>query len=279
MLIECVPNFSEGRDPAVIDGLRVAIAGHAQVLDVTSDRDHNRTVITFIGSPRAVEQAAIAAARQAVASIDLCKHSGVHPRIGAIDVIPFVPLADATLEDCAGLAIRVAHELWEQLKLPSFLYESATQDRPLEAVRRAAGAGAAPDVGAGRHPTAGASAVGARRFLVAWNILLASIDLALAKQIAKNIRQSSGGFPGVKALGLPLEERNCVQVSINSTNFEATPLQLIFDSVQHQAALAGVAVQGAELIGMIPEAALNHTNIPWLNLERRLILPIPASAR
>lgn len=279
MLIECVPNFSEGRDPAVIAGLRDAVAAHVPVLDVTSDRDHNRTVITFAGPAEAVEQAALAAARQAVASIDLTRHSGVHPRIGAIDVIPFVPLANATLDDCAALALRVANQLWNELHLPSFLYEFAAHGRPLEAVRRAAKAGAAPDIGTGRHPSAGAVAIGARRFLVAWNILLATADLPLAKQIAKNIRYSSGGFPGVKALGLPLEERDCVQVSINSTDFEATSLQTIFDAVQQQAREAGVAVQGAELIGMIPEPALHNTEIPWMNLERRLILRIPAPAQ
>ncbi len=272
MLIECVPNFSEGRNPAVIASLTQAIAAHVPVLDVTSDRDHNRTVITFAGDPQAVERAAFDAARQAVASIDLRQHTGVHPRIGAIDVIPFVPLSGAALEDCAAVARRLAHRLWDELQLPSFLYECAAEGRPLEAVRRAAKAGAAPDIGEGRHATAGAAVVGARRFLVAWNIWLDSTDLQLAKQIAKCIRQ-----PGVKALGFPLEERNCVQVSINSTDFESVPLQTVFDSVAQRCREAAVAIQGAELIGMIPEQALNSSHLPWLNLTPSLILPFSGS--
>ena len=271
MLIECVPNFSEGRDASVVARIRDAIAAHVPVLDVTSDRDHNRSVITFAGGPEAVEQAALEAARQAVALIDLRRHTGVHPRIGSIDVIPFVPMQGATLEDCAALAKSVAATLWTELQLPSFLYEAAAGGRPLEVLRREAHSGAAPDIGTGRHPTAGAAAIGARRFLVAWNILLESNDLPLARQIAKNIR----GL-GVKALGLPLEERGSVHVSINSTDYQAAPLQTIFDSVEKQCREAGVAIQGAELIGMIPEPALESTRIPWLNLQPRLILPVPS---
>lgn len=272
MLIECVANFSEGRDLSVAAHIRDAIANHARVLDVTSDRDHNRSVITFAGVPSAVEQAAIEAARAAVAHIDLRRHEGVHPRIGAIDVIPFVPVSGVALEDCAAMAKRVAGELWQQLSLPSFLYEAAAGGRGLEDVRRAANAGAAPDIGAGRHPSAGAVAIGARRFLVAWNILLDTRDLSLARQIARKIRQSSGGFPGVKALGLPLEERGCVQVSINSTDFEATSLQTVFAAVEQEALHSDVTVIGSELIGLIPRRALDGTDLRWINFKPRKIL-------
>lgn len=272
MLVECVPNFSEGRDPAVVDRIRASISAYVPVLDVNSDRDHNRSVITFAGPPAAVEHAVIDAARAAVEFIDLRRHRGVHPRIGAVDVIPFVPVSGVALEDCAAMAKRVAAALWQQLGLPSFYYEAAGEDRGLQDVRRAANGGAAPDVGAGRHPTAGAVAIGARRFLVAWNILLDTRDLSLAKQIARTIRQSNGGFPGVKALGLPLEERGCVQVSINSTDFEATPLQAVLEAVEQQARRAGVKVQGSELIGLIPERALDGTNLRWINFEPRMVL-------
>jgi glutamate formiminotransferase len=272
LLIECVPNFSEGRDADVIERIRASIAAHARVLHVTSDRDHNRSVITFAGSPEAVERAAVEAARVAIESIDLRTHRGIHPRIGAIDVIPFVPVSEARLEDCAVIAKRVAHELWRRFGLPSFLYEAAAFGRGLEEVRRAAAAGSPPDVGEGLHPTAGAAAIGARKFLVAWNVLLNSNDLSLARKIARTIRYSSGGFPGVKALGLPLEERDCVQVSINSTDFEATPLQEVFDAVAQQCREMGVGIQGAELIGLIPQKALAGTSLPWLNFEPRMVL-------
>ncbi len=268
-MIECVPNFSEGRDPLVVERLRASIAQHANVLDVNSDADHHRSVVTFTGTPEAVAQAAHAAAGTAIELIDLRRHSGVHPRIGAIDVLPFVPLADAAMEDCVAIAKRVAGELWRDYRLPAFFYEAAAGGRGLEDVRRAAWAGADPDVGEGRHPTAGAVAIGARKFLVAWNILLDSRDLALAKRIAKVIRHSNGGFPGVKALGFDLEQRGCVQVSINSTDYEATPLQVVFDAVFQ---LAEGKVLGAELIGLIPREALAGTNIPWLNLWTDKIL-------
>jgi glutamate formiminotransferase/glutamate formiminotransferase/formiminotetrahydrofolate cyclodeaminase len=271
--IECVPNFSSGRDELVIAAIRDAIGAHSRILDSTSDRDHNRSVITFIGSPDEVERAALSAAAVAVEQIDLRLHSGVHPRIGSLDVLPFVPLAGATLADCASLARRVASLLWNQLALPSFFYEAAAGGRGLEDVRRAAAVGAAPDSGVGRHPSAGAVAIGARRLLVAWNIILDSTDLGLAKRIAREIRFSSGGFPGVKALGLPLEERGCVQVSINSTDFEATGLQTVFDAVEAMAARSGVKVEGSELIGMIPRAAFEGAAVRWLNFEPRLIIP------
>lgn len=280
-LIECVPNFSEGRDPAVIARIADSIASVAgtRVLDAGSDADHNRTVITLAGPPGAVAEAAVRAAGEAAALIDLTKHTGVHPRIGSTDVIPFVPLSGATLGDCAAIAVEAAEEIWARYRVPAYLYEAAARTeahRGLEHLRSPSFRGE-PDIGSGRHPTAGAVAVGARRFLVAWNIWLETADIALARQIARRIRFSSGGFPGVKALGLPLASQGIVQVSINTTDFEATPLYTVFDAVERLSHEAGVAVRGSELIGLIPERALSPgQDLRWLNwrddpvLERRL---------
>jgi glutamate formiminotransferase len=277
MLIECVPNFSEGRDRAVIARICDAISAvpGVAILDRTSDQDHHRSVITFAGSPDKVERAALQAAAAAVLEIDLSRHAGVHPRIGAIDVLPFVPISGVTLGECAALAVRVAESLWERLRLPAFLYEAANAGKGLEAVRREAFAGGPPDIGEGRHPTAGAVAVGARKFLIAWNILLNTGDLDVAKRIAKAIRFSSGGLPGVKALGLPLESLGQVQVSINSTDFEETPLHLVFDRVLEEARKAGVEVLGSELIGLLPARALELSaghDLRWFHFEPRLVL-------
>ncbi len=274
MIIECVPNISEGRNAERIASIVGAISG-VSILDCTSDYDHNRSVITFAGTPRAIENAAFEAAAAAVTEIDLTSHAGVHPRIGAIDVIPFVPVAGITLSECVAIAQRVAHRFWNDLRLPSFFYEAAADGRHLEAVRRAACSGAPPDTGMNRHATAGATAIGARNFLVAWNINLCSDDLALARNIARAIRFSSGGFPGVKALGLHLDSRNQVQVSINSTDFEATPLHVIFEAVAKAAGEAGVRIAGSELIGLIPERALQLSqahDLQWQNLQPRMIL-------
>jgi glutamate formiminotransferase/glutamate formiminotransferase/formiminotetrahydrofolate cyclodeaminase len=245
------------------------------LLDRTSDPDHHRTVVTFAGPPDAVERAAVEAAGAAVKEIDLNLHAGVHPRMGAIDVIPFVPVSGVMPAECAAMAGRVAEELWSRFRLPGFLYEWAAGGRGLEDVRRAAFAGAAPDVGLGRHATAGAAVVGARRFLVAWNILLETRDVRVAMRIARKIRFSSGGFPGVKALGLPLESRGCVQVSINSTDFEATPLHVVLGAVESEAAGLEVGILGSELIGLIPERALELSagrELRWLNFEPRMVL-------
>jgi glutamate formiminotransferase len=274
MIVECVPNFSEGRDPVIVHKIAAAISSvpGAKVLDRTSDPDHHRTVITFAGDEQAVEQAALEAASSAIRHIDLTTHAGVHPRIGAIDVIPFVPVSGVSLAECAALARRVASQLWTRFQLPSFLYEAASDSaKALETVRREARAGIPPDVGEGRHPTAGAAAVGARNFLIAWNIHLATSDLALAKRIARTIRFSSGGFPGVKALGLSLESRGEVQVSINSTDFDATPLHVVFQKVAAEAHSAGVAISGSELIGLIPARAVDH-NLQWIRFEPGMIL-------
>jgi glutamate formiminotransferase len=280
-LIEAVPNFSEGRDPIVLERLANSIlqVPGVRLLDHSADCDHNRSVFTFAGPPDATASAALAAVRVAVACIDLTGHSGVHPRIGVADVVPFVPLAGTDIASCATLARDFGHRLWEELRLPVFLYEDAAirpEYRNLEQVRRLARDGAAPDIGEGRHPTAGACVAGARDFLIAWNIWLDTPDLALAKQMARAVRASSGGFAGVKALGLPQNSLGIVQVSINTTDFRTTPLHAVYDAVSAMAAQAGVAVRGSELIGMIPQAALDLSaghDLCWLNLSAARVLP------
>jgi glutamate formiminotransferase len=222
--------------------------------------------------------AALAASRVAVGCIDLRSHNGVHPRIGAVDVVPFVPLSGTGMAECVEVAREFGEKLWEQLRVPVFLYEAAARQpehRNLEQVRRLAGDGRPPDIGNGRHPTAGACVVGARDFLVAWNIWLETPDLDVARRIARAIRFSSGGFPGVKALGLPLASLGIVQVSINTTNFRATPLHVVYEAVSELAARAGVVVKGSELIGMIPQVALDFSeghDLRWLNLSPALVL-------
>lgn len=276
-MIECVPNFSEGRDPAVIDALAAAIRSvdEVRLLDTTSDPDHNRSVFTFIGPPEPVAEAAFRAVRVAAERIDLTRHSGVHPRLGAADVVPFVPISETTLADCAALAHRTGHRIWNELHVPVYFYEAAAL-RPecvrLENVRKRL---VPPDLGATPHPTAGVAVVGARRFLVAWNINLESTDLEAARAIARAIRQSSGGLPAVKALGLPLASRHQVQVSINLVDFEQTPLYVVFDAVAKLCAGRGLRIAGSELIGMIPQAALDQSrghDLHWQNLRSDRIL-------
>jgi glutamate formiminotransferase len=273
-LIECVPNFSEGRSLAVIDAIAGAIGDTAGVaiLGRTMDADHNRSVITFAGEPAGVAEAAVRAVAEAVSRIDLNTHRGVHPRIGAADVVPFVPLEGMTLEECAAVAVTVAERIWHELQVPVYLYEAAAR-RPdrvrLENVRRGdfeglreqvlTDAERRPDLGGPQlHPTAGAAVVGARPFLIAWNVVLATADVAIAKRIARAIRASSGGFPHLKALGLELASRRLVQVSMNLTDFERTPLPAVYDEIRRLATLEGVELLEAELIGLLPSAALDQ---------------------
>jgi glutamate formiminotransferase len=281
-MVECVPNFSEGMDPQRIGEIaeRIRNVPGVSLFDYSADADHHRSVFTFGGPRDAVMTAAMAAAGVAVEQIDLNRHRGVHPRIGAIDVVPFVPLHGTDLTGCTRLAWEFGERLWARLRIPVFFYESAAlrpEFRSLEQLRRNALDGAAPDIGQGRHATAGACAVGARNFLVAWNIWLETADLRVAKQIARAVRASSGGLAGVKALGLPLESQGIVQVSINSTDFRATPIHVVFDAVRRMAADAGVRLRGAELIGMIPAAAVESEasrEIPWMNLcPERILCP------
>jgi glutamate formiminotransferase len=280
LIVECVPNFSEGRDPVIVAAIGGAVRSvtGVQLLDTTSDRDHNRSVLTFGGAPGPVADAAVAAVRAAAERIDLTRHAGVHPRLGVADVVPFVPVEDVTLAECTELARSAGRRIWDELGIPVYLYEAAAL-RPecarLESVRRLVPAGLAPDCGEGRHPTAGVCVVGARKFLIAWNVNLRSLDLGAAREIAREIRESSGGLPAVKAIGLPLESRGQVQVSINLVDFERTPLYVVFDAIAERCRARGIAIEGSELIGMIPQAALEGSagqDLQWENLRPELVL-------
>jgi glutamate formiminotransferase len=273
-LVECVPNFSEGRRPEVIAAIRDAAAAvpGVTVLDLHADPTHNRMVLTFVGGPEAVALAACRSAAQAARLIDMTEHQGEHPRIGATDVIPFVPVAGATMETCVELANAVGRQLGEELGIPVYLYARAAR-RPervrLPDVRRgqyealresiATDPARAPDFGPTRIGTAGATAVGARPFLVAYNVNLATSDLALAKQIARTIRESSGGLPAVQALGMATGDVNVVQVSMNLLDTSVTPLHVVFETVQSQAAAAGIEVVESEIVGLLPLDAIVAT--------------------
>jgi glutamate formiminotransferase len=272
--VECVPNFSEGRDPAVIDAIARAIESVPEiaVLHRTSDTDHNRSVITFAGSPDNIVEAAVRGVEKAVQLIDLTQHSGVHPRIGSADVVPFIPIQGISLDECARLAIEAGEEIWGRLRVPVYLYEAAArlpERRRLENIRRqGAGTLAHPDIGGPDfHPTAGATVIGARKFLIAWNVNLATADVNAAKAIARTIRASNGGFAHVKALGLMLKSRNQAQVSMNLTDFEVTSMRTVFDAIAREAADRGVGIAASELIGLIPQAALNGASPEYLQIE------------
>jgi len=257
-LVECVPNFSEGRDPSKIDAIEHAIrSAGAAVLDRTSDHDHHRSVITFAGPPKIAAEAAFRAVRQAVRMIDLREHSGVHPRIGAADVVPFVPLNGVNLEDCARLAVATGRRIWEELQVPVYLYEAAAQrpeSRNLADVRRGR---STPDFGGpDHHSSSGAVVVGARKFLIAFNVNLETSDVAIARRIARAVRFSSGGLPYVKAVGVMLASRNLAQVSMNLTDFEETPIHVAFEAVRREAERHGVGIAGTEIIGLVPKKAL-----------------------
>jgi glutamate formiminotransferase len=280
-LVECVPNFSEGRDRQKVDSIADSIASvqGISVLDVTLDPDHNRSVITFAGPPEGAGEAAIRAVARAVESIDLNSQAGVHPRIGAADVVPFVPVQSISLPACAGIATVVGEQIWRRLGVPVYLYEAAARRKErvnLEDIRRGGFEGLRelvrtdprrlPDFGESElHPTAGATAVGARKFLIAFNINLQTPDVDLARNIAREIRTSSGGLPCVKAMGIRLESRNLAQVSMNLTDFERTPVDQVFAQVRDRAASQGVAITGCEIIGLIPRKALEGSE-EWLPL-------------
>jgi glutamate formiminotransferase len=274
-LIECVPNFSEGRSSTRIDALAAAMSGvpGAWVLDCHSDRDHHRSVITLAGEPEAVAEAALWGVGAAAELIDLNQHQGAHPRIGAADVLPFVPLEGVTMEECAELAHQTGGRIWEKYRIPVYFYEAAAlqpERAALEQVRKGQfeglrqeaprDPGRAPDVGGpGLHPTAGAIAVGARKILVAYNINLDTPDAAIAAEIARAIRASSGGLPAVKALGIALASRGIAQVSMNLTDFEQTSLQQVYEAVGREAGRHGCAIAGSEIVGLIPQRALDTT--------------------
>ena len=263
-MIECVPNFSEGRDPRVVAAIAGAIerAGGVTLLGFESDADHHRSVITFAGQPGAVMEAALLGVAKAAELIDLGAHVGVHPRVGATDVLPFVPLAGSTLQDCIRIAHAAGAEIWRRFAIPVYFYEAAALTparRPLQNTRRRGFDGQPPDVGeVPSHPTAGAVMVGARNFLIAYNINLATPDAAIAKAIAAKIRQSSGGFPFVKAMGLHLESAHCAQVSMNLTNFAEIPLDELYAAVESEARRLGTRITESELIGFIPRQAFEQ---------------------
>jgi len=282
-LVECVPNFSEGRDAAKMEAIVAAIAAVPEVtlLDREADADHNRSVLTFVGPPAAVADAALRAVEKAVELIDLTQHHGAHPRIGAADVVPFIPIEGVTVEECVRLAERVGGEIWNRLKVPVYLYEAAAR-RPervnLENIRRGqfeallkemgTEAGRAPDIGEPVcHPTAGAIVLGARKFLIAYNVNLGTADVDIAKRIARTIRFSSGGFRFVKSMGVMLASRNLAQVSINLTDFEQTPLHLVFETVRREAERYGVPVVGSEIVGLIPRKAIEMAAEYFLRAE------------
>src|ERR1035441_588489 len=282
-LVECVPNFSEGRDAAKIDAIVDAIVAVPEVvlLDRESDADHNRSVLTFVGPPAAVADAAFRAVEKAASLIDLSRHHGAHPRIGAADVVPFIPIEGVTLEDCVKLAERLGSEIWNRLKIPIYFYEAAAK-RPervnLENIRRGQFEALLKEVGTVPerhpdvgdpvcHPTAGATVVGARKFLIAYNVNQGTADVGIAKKIAKTIRFSSGGFRYVKSMGVALASRNLAQVSINLTDFEQTPMHLVFETVRREAERYGVPVVGSEIVGLIPKKSIEMSAGYFLRFE------------
>ena len=283
-IVECIPNFSEGRNAEVVDfivGAITAVPG-VYLLDREMDASHHRSVITFAGEPEAVLQAAVAAAGRAAERIDLRTHRGEHPRMGATDVLPFVPIAGVSMADCVALAERAGRAIWERHKVPVYLYEEAARTperRDLAAVRKGEFEGLGrevetdpqrrPDFGEARlHPTAGATVVGARFPLIAYNIYLSTGDVEVAKQIAKAIRHRSGGLRYVKALGFAIKERNQAQVSMNLTHYEGTPIFRVFEMVRREAERYGVAVTSSEVVGLIPQRALDACADFYLRLER-----------
>jgi glutamate formiminotransferase / formiminotetrahydrofolate cyclodeaminase len=282
-IVECVPNFSEGRELAKVDAIVAAMREVPGVflLDRESDADHNRSVITLAGEPAAIAEASLRGVGKAAELIDLTRHTGAHPRLGATDVLPFVPIEGVTIDDCVVLAKKVGREIWNRYRIPVYFYEAAAQ-RPeranLENIRKGQFEGLrdevlknpdrSPDVGDPRlHPTAGATVVGARKFLIAYNINLNTPDLEIARRIAKNIRFSNGGLRYVKAMGVDLKARHLAQVSINLTDFEQTPMHRVFEMVKREAERYGVAVAGSEIVGLIPKRAIELTSDFYLQLE------------
>src|SRR5437762_10822650 len=282
-LVECVPNFSEGRRPEVIAAIRDAIAAvpGVTVLDSSSDSSHNRSVITFVVPLEHAVEAAFAGISKAVELVDLRQHTGEHPRIGAADVVPFVPLEDSTMDDCVAVARELGERVGSELNVPVYLYERAAT-RPtrvnLADVRRGQFEGLSGEIGVNPerdpdfgpraiHPSAGAVAIGARPFLVAYNVYLGdAANLPLAKKIAKGVRASSGGFPHVKGLGLEVDGQ--AQVSMNLVDTEATPLHVPFDFIASEAAAAGASVTWSEIVGLVPERVLFDSAKHYLKLDQ-----------
>ena len=281
-LVECVPNFSEGRRPEVIDaivGEARAVSG-VKVLDVKPDASHNRVVVTLVGEPQAVKAAAFHACAKAAELIDMEQHHGEHPRIGATDVIPFVPVNEVSMEECVELAEQLGAEIAEKLNIPVYLYEAAAKSparKNLPDIRKGQYEGLKqeivkperhPDFGPAKmHPRAGATVVGARQFLVAYNINLGTSDVKIAKKIANCIREAKGGYKYVRALGVMIEDRNVAQVTINMVDYTGTPLFRVFETVKSEAARYGVNIIGSELVGLTPMQALLDVAEFYLRLE------------
>src|SRR2546421_466452 len=291
MLVECVPNFSEGRKPEVIEAIArsVQLVRGAVVLNRHIDADHNRSVITFVAPPEVIVEAALHAVRQATDLIDLREHAGEHPRIGATDVLPFVPVSGVTIDDCVALAHEAGKRIWQELSIPVYFYERAAlrPDRVrLEHVRGkgfehlrneiATNPDRLPDVGEPRlHQTAGAIAVGARPFLIAFNVNLKTDDIMIARRIARVVRERDGGLPFVKGLAVQLPPQGVVQVSMNLTNYEQTSIATAFDAVRKEALRLGVQVAAAEIVGLVPRTAFdrNASYFPFLqNFRETLVL-------
>ncbi|MDO9120556.1 MAG: glutamate formimidoyltransferase, partial [Anaerolineaceae bacterium] len=279
-LVECIPNFSEARRADVVEkivGSIQAVAG-VQVLDKHSDLDHNRTVVTMVGEPGAVEEATFRAIETASALINLDEHTGAHPRVGATDVVPFVPISGITMADCIQMAQRLGKRVGEQLSIPVYLYEEAAS-RPerqnLETIRKGQYEGLKadilvnperkPDFGPSKLGTAGATVIGARAPLIAFNIYLTTNDLSIAQKIAKAMRHSSGGFRFIKAMGVMVDER--AQVSMNMTNFRQTPMARVVEAVRREADRYGVGIHHSELVGLIPQDALIDAAVWYTQLD------------
>jgi glutamate formiminotransferase len=280
MLVECVPNFSEGRDAAKVDAIADAMKmDGVYLLDREMDADHNRCVITLVGEREAIQEAAIRGVGKAAELIDLNTHRGVHPRLGAADVVPFIPIEGVTIEDCVAMARHVGNEIWKRYQVPVYFYEAAAaspERQNLENIRRgqfegiraeiATDLARKPDVGnLELHPSAGAVVVGARKFLIAYNIFLNTPDVDIAKKVARAVRFSSGGLKCVKAAGFLV--RGLAQVSMNLTDFEQTGMYAVFEAVKAEAAKYGVTVLSSEIIGLVPKKALEQVAAHFLQVE------------
>jgi glutamate formiminotransferase / 5-formyltetrahydrofolate cyclo-ligase len=281
-IVECVPNFSEGRDPNKIQRILASFQGRegVKLLDYQKDADHNRLVVTVVGEPDPLRDAVIAAVGVSVEVIDMRQHRGQHPRMGAVDVIPFIPIKGITMEDAVALSKEVAKEVWETHRLPVFLYESSAVDpirKDLAAVRKGQFEGMPeklkspewkPDFGGSEiHPTAGVVAIGARMPLVAFNVNLGTNDIEIANSIARAVRHISGGLRYCKAIGVELKEQNIVQVSMNMTDFTKTPLYRVVELIRIEAKQYGVNIVGSEIVGLVPMRALMDSAAYYMGLE------------
>ena len=284
MLVECVPNFSEGRKPETVEAIARAIESvtEAFVLDRHMDADHNRSVITFVAKPEVIVEAALRAVAAATELIDLRTHAGEHPRIGATDVLPFVPMRDVTIDQCVALAHQAGQRIWQELGIPVYFYERAALRTDRVRLEQVRGRGfenlreeiktnpdRAPDIGTAKlHETAGAIAIGARQFLIAFNVNLRTNDIGVARRIARAVRERDGGLPFVKALGFELRARGLVQVSMNLTDYEQTTIASAFKAVNDAATALGVEIAGAEIVGLVPRAAMDRNAPYFTRLER-----------